>query len=197
MGARVSVRIRYERRSHLVLLLTLALVVAGSLGYLAWSGPQAAASTSLSPLVTAASMRQYYVTKTTHPAAEATTACAAGYHMASLWEILDTSNLRYNTTLGYTYMRHGKGPPTEVAGWVRTGYISATHGTPGQINCSAWTSPSLTEWGTRVWLISDWTSAGDIHVWQGLIAACGTSARVWCVEDYSHTTYLPLTVKNF
>jgi hypothetical protein len=46
--------------------------------------------------------RKFYVTKTTHSGAQALSACAEGYHMASLREIFDTSNLRYDTELGGT-----------------------------------------------------------------------------------------------
>jgi len=54
--------------------------------------------------------KSYYVTKTSHDGSEALTACAEGYHMASLWEIFDTSNLRYNTQLGATAPRFGSRP---------------------------------------------------------------------------------------
>src|SRR5512133_3687902 len=62
----------------------------------------------------------FYLTKTSHNGAEALTACAAGYHMASFWEIRDPSNLRYNTAYGYKTDDSGLGPPT-AGGWIRTG----------------------------------------------------------------------------
>jgi hypothetical protein len=37
----------------------------------------------------------FYLTKTKHNGAQALTACAAGYHMPSIWEIHDPSNLKY------------------------------------------------------------------------------------------------------
>ena len=40
--------------------------------------------------------------------------------MASLGEIHDTSNLRYDTDLGLTLADSGFGPPI-VFGWIRTG----------------------------------------------------------------------------
>jgi hypothetical protein len=46
--------------------------------------------------------RKFYVTPTLHDGAHALSACATGYHMASLWEIHDTSNLTYDTDLGVT-----------------------------------------------------------------------------------------------
>ncbi|MFX1355393.1 MAG: hypothetical protein ACFFGP_15680, partial [Promethearchaeota archaeon] len=111
MSARVSLRIHYERRSHLVLLLTLALLTATFLGYLLWAQGEAAAFGVQGPLTTSALMRQYYLTDTPtgFTGADADTACAAGYHMASLYEILDTSNLKYNTDLGQTREDSGEG----------------------------------------------------------------------------------------
>ena len=44
--------------------------------------------------------RSFYLTKATHKGFAGETACALGYHMASLWEIHEPSNLSYNTTLG-------------------------------------------------------------------------------------------------
>ena len=43
--------------------------------------------------------KSFYLTKTSHNGSQVLTACAEGYHMASLWEIFDTSNLRYDTAL--------------------------------------------------------------------------------------------------
>ena len=43
--------------------------------------------------------RKYYLTLPQFEGDQVLTACARGYHMASLFEILDTSNLRYDTTL--------------------------------------------------------------------------------------------------
>ncbi len=56
--------------------------------------------------------RKFYLTKTLHTGAQALSACATGYHMASLWEIHDPTNLRYNTELGFTSgSDSGFGPP--------------------------------------------------------------------------------------
>jgi hypothetical protein len=195
MGARVSLRIRYQRRSHLVLLLTLALVTAAFLGYLA-SG-SADASAPRVPLASSASIRQYYLTTSTHNGAGARTACAAGYHMASLWEILDTSNLKYNATLGVAGDDSGQGPPTVGGGWVRTGYYSSGSTTPGEGNCNAWSSSSASDYGTGAWLEYDWTLPQDVHVWHVGNKRCSAATSVWCVEDYIKGIYLPLILKNY
>ncbi len=166
-----------------VILLTLALLATAFLGYLALSREQAAASTPPAPLAAAPSMRQYYLTPTKVPGGEALTPCAAGYHMASLWEILDTSNLKYNTSLGATRDDSGQGPPSGIAGWVRTGYAGHTEEAPGRSNCNNWTSSDILDQGTWAMVPYDWSSAQDIHMWDVNDFACSIYANVWCVED--------------
>ena len=167
----------------LATLLTLTLLTAALLVTLVWGRGEAVASNPQVPPAAYASMRQYYLTgSAVSDATQALNACEAGYHMASLWEILDTSNLKYNATLGYYQQDSGSGPPTVWMGWVRTGYNSNNGSTPGQANCSNWTSTS--GWGTYVGLPSNWTSgAQDMHVWNVGVTSCGSPARVWCVED--------------
>lgn len=175
----------------LVALLALTLLVAALLGYLAWSQDEVAASGSQAPLdhardrplALSTGMRQYYLTTDNYDGSEALTACADGYHMASLWEILDPSNLKYNTTLGYTRADSGQGPPTDALGWVRTGYVSDTSMTAGQANCNTWTSSESGHNGTRAFLPSDWTVVKDIHVWTVWTFWCDFGFQVWCVED--------------
>ena len=62
-------------------------------------------------LASSAGMRQFYLTEAVVQGDQPITACAAGYHFASFWEIADPSNLKYNTTLGYTWSDSGQGPP--------------------------------------------------------------------------------------
>jgi len=126
----------------LVVLLALALLVAALLGYLAWGQRDAAASGSQAPLdhaqakplAASSGLRGYYLTQSTYQGNETLTACASGYHFASLWEILDPSNLKYDTDLGMVRDDSGQGPPSYVEGWVRTGYYSSTSSTPGYGN---------------------------------------------------------------
>lgn len=169
----------------LVALLALALLVVALLGYLAWGRDEVAASGPQAPLAQSSGMRQYYQTLDRYYGDEALTACASGYHMASLWEILDPSNLRYNSELGYQRGDSGQGPPTAWGGWVRTGYSSYyTSSTAGWANCDAWTSDDSDYWGTYVSLYRDWDStARDIHVWNAGTYRCNTHYPVWCVED--------------
>jgi hypothetical protein len=203
MSWRVSLRIHYDRRSGLVALLTGVLLLVALLATLAWGQREAAASSPRAPLVYArdrplaasTSMRQYYLSGPILNATYALTACANGYHMASLWEILDTSNLKYDASLGVFQGDSGSGPPTVWQGWVRTGYGSDNSSTAGVANCMAWTSTSGE--GTTAGLPANWTGGlEDIHVWAVSTASCaGPGGRVWCVEDT--IIYLPLIMRNY
>ncbi len=201
MSARVSLRIRYERRSHLVLLLTLALLTAAFLGYLLWAQEEAAASGTQAPLTASAVMRHYYLTEWPHDGSQADEAgvCEPGYHFASLYEILDTSNLRYNADLGWTAADSGQGPPTGLVGWVRTGYDSSGSDTPGQGNCDNWDSNAEGVYGAKASLPHYWPLPPDMFVWEVSTGTCNNFGWVWCVEDYlvPKMIYLPLVMKNY
>ena len=125
--------------------------------------------------------RQFYLTRSLFQGDEALTACAPGYHMASLWEIHDVTYLRYNTALGSTQADSGLGPPS-AGGWVRTGFVDGGAATR---NCRAWTSSSddhdgsigqigNAEWNVPAVVITPWVS--------GLLD-CSEEAPVWCVQD--------------
>jgi hypothetical protein len=140
--------------------------------------------------VPAYSMRQYYLSQTQVVGSAALQACATGYHMASLWEIHEPSNLKYNTKLGVTTTDSGFGPPTYdngmYLGWVRTGYRSYNPDTPGEGNCDAWTSTD--GWGTTVFLPSSWSGNApsfDISPWWNPNSgtSCSSQQSVWCVQN--------------
>jgi hypothetical protein len=61
-----------------------------------------------------------------------------GYHTASIWEVLDPSNLRYDTTQGFMEADSGSGPPT-ASGWIRTGRPPLGSEFSPAPNCFAWT----------------------------------------------------------
>lgn len=127
----------------------------------------------------------YYLTKRAYNGSQALTACAAGYHMASMWEIVDPSNLQYNSTLGFVRDDRGLGPVTGAIGWVRTGFSNDTSNTPGRGNCNGWTSSAAGDYGTGAYLpYTDWTIGSDLGVWQVDTEQCNASWwSVWCVED--------------
>lgn len=168
----------------LAVLLILALLTASLIAYLAWGQREAAASNQEAPLAASTNMRHYYLAAPVLNATQALDACANGYHMASLWELLDTSNLKYNTSLGVWQGDSGSGPPTVWQGWVRTGYGSYNLNTAGMANCNAWTSNSGSHYGTTAGLPANWTAGTqDIHVWAVSTWTCGNPGHVWCVED--------------
>jgi hypothetical protein len=130
---------------------------------------------------------KFYLTVSTPDGAGAYTACAKGFHMASLYEIFDTSNLKYDTKRGQTAADSGEGPPSGVNGWIRTGFSSNTTGGPGLANCAAWASALATDLGTAVRLREEWDApAGLISPWkaaEGLEQpTCVDLLPVWCVQ---------------
>jgi len=132
--------------------------------------------------------RRFYLTKTQYSGAQALSACAAGYHMASLWEIHDPTNLRYDTVLGFTTDDSGSGPPSASTpggfGWIRTGKNKFTVNLIGVGNCNAWMSASATEFGTAVSLAPGWGSNGQIvEPWEAIAFTCNVPQHVWCVQD--------------
>ena len=166
-------------------------------GYQLWNYTRVPTTASAATVKASASgVRWYYLTQGTYNGANANTACAVGYHMASLWEILDPSNLEYNTALGYTTDDSGQGPPTTRNGWVRTGYEKRLSGA-GQGNCDAWTNNS-SGFGTVAWLNCEWgDTAPSLYVWNAAIGMCDFELgyHVWCVKNNAHFIYLPLITR--
>jgi hypothetical protein len=150
--------------------------------------------------------RMFYLTKSLVQGNATLTACAAGYHMASIWEIHEPAILKYNTTLGQTSADSGEGPPTfalqntprVLPGWVRTGYSAVNLATadPGTANCVAWTDNSSSNTGSAVYLYEGWNTGlgkfpDNILPWfpytpnGGSQAGppCNVQLPVWCVEN--------------
>jgi hypothetical protein len=162
------------------LLLVLALVlVAVVVGYLAWEPARVAASGVEAAPAGSSTMRQYYLTEAGYDGANATSACAAGYHMASIWEIVEPSALKYNTDLGQTLDDSGQGPPVSL-GWMRTGNWMSYGALPGDGNCDTWTLNDAGAMGTVAWL--SWGTQ-VVHVWNASTEECDSTLAVWCVED--------------
>ena len=129
--------------------------------------------------------RKFYLTKDTFTGAQALTACAKGYHMASLYEIFEVSNLRYNTILGLTVDDSGSGPPTSDFGWIRTGQSSSASSIPGVGNCFVWSSDLSAAEGTAVQLRFNFDFQSDdvVNPWTSDAAPCHSLIRVWCVQN--------------
>jgi hypothetical protein len=169
------------------LLLAAALGIALPLALLLARGSASAADRAAP--AAAPAMRQYYLTDNTSDGNQANGAgvCAAGYHFASLWEIMQTATLSYNTTLGATLADSGDGPP-DSSGWVRTGNASGSFTTAGPANCYDWTAGGTGDWGTVARPSDDWTP--DQTTFQGWFVEtfnCSFDAPVWCVEDMAAT----------
>jgi hypothetical protein len=209
MIEKVHIRIRYDRRLGPSALLTTVLLVAILFGYLLWRPVQVVANLQTagvaqslqSTAATTALMRGYYLTKAFYTGDIPSYACADGYHMASLWEIIDPSNLDYNTDLGYTTPDSGQGPPTWLStAWMRTGYDSTGDVTDaaGQANCNAWSSAGASDWGTYVYLNDQWDVEVDVSVWRATTGLCTNELRVWCVVDrVGFDVFIPLVLRSF
>ena len=142
--------------------------------------------------------RYFYLTAADYDTDEALTACGPGYHMASLWEILDVSNLAYDRDHPDAYVQDdsGEGPPSGWNGWIRTGRNSSSSATAGVGNCLTWTSTDSGDRGTAVRLITAWeTPPGGIGTWDAGAYACSLAGPVWCVGDF-YALYLPVVTRN-
>lgn len=131
------------------------------------------------------SPRKFYLTQASHNGSQALSACGEGYHMASFWEIRDTSNLSYDTQLGFTRDDSGLGPPSGFSGWIRTGGDANEVPTVGLGNCQVWRSAASTDFGTGVRPPDIWISA-DVTViapWEAFTFQCDSHVRVWCVQN--------------
>jgi len=169
----------------LMALLTLALLTGVLLVYLGLVHEPAAASDLQATYESPSGLRMFYLTDADYDgnSADGASVCAEGYHFASLWEILDVSNLEYDQDLGATNDDSGYGPPSSIGGWIRTGYFENNDGNPGKANCTNW-STTLGN-GTTVKLVPNWdvSSIKDIHIWDVENHPCSSSGYVWCVED--------------
>jgi hypothetical protein len=132
--------------------------------------------------------KKYYLTTTPVDGAHVLNACASGYHVASLWEIFDTSNLAYDTSLGQSSPDSGRGPSSLHSGWVRTGWRQEDADSPGSGNCDVWTSADPAKSGTVVELNNQWDESPvnlnpAVNPWRAFFSPCGNSVPVWCVQN--------------
>lgn len=144
-------------------------------------------NTTGDPVLVNLTARGYYQTSALANGSGALTACAAGYHMATLAEIFNTAALRYAEEVAGAAQAadSGNGPPYGFAGWIRTGTASSVANTIGQGNCSLWTSSAAANFGTTLVLDTSWKGAApsNISPWNAVTATCDSSRRVWCVQD--------------
>ena len=134
--------------------------------------------------------RRFYVSPVGVMGDSTLTACDDGFHMASIWEMLDVTRLRYDTSRGHLTSDMGSGPPNVLAAWVRTGRGDGNQDFAGRANCDSWTSANPLHYGSFAVLQSYWNplqggppADSRLPGWQGGSASCDTNARVWCIED--------------
>ena len=130
--------------------------------------------------------RGFYLTNTNYACDQVLTACARGYHTASMWELLDISTLNYHYKHPYAEVKDdsGRGAPSYWYGWVRTGYYSSNSSTAGTGNCINWTSVSGADYGVSVRLTNNWqTALGAIGPWEATAFPCYYTGPVWCISD--------------
>ena len=194
-GRTLVINIHLNRGVVAALIAVLLLV--GFVGYLALGPGEASASPAApeapaAPATGSSGLRKFYRTSTAYTPTLATTACAPGYHFASIWELLDPSNLEYASEIpdawSGSYYDMGEGPPTGAEGWplqayVRTGYSLDVSGVRGQANCDGWTSDDPGDHGTMASLTHQWGSAEDLFVWDIGLNTCNNRSGIWCVED--------------
>lgn len=132
--------------------------------------------------------RGYYLTRDAlYNGSQPLTACATGYHFASAWELRETSNLRYDASLGLTTPDSGGGPPSNVGGWMRTGISNAApeYSCAGTVD-TVWDTNNEFATGDNMRLSYQFISNTTDYVpagWIGTRLACNTLTRVWCVQD--------------
>jgi hypothetical protein len=132
--------------------------------------------------------RPFYLTQSLHQGSTVLSACQAGFHMASLWEILSVSDLRYATEVSDAAIQadSGQGPPSDLGGWIRTGWLSNSGTIPGNANCDTWTSSGESRSGTLVKLQGTWDLPFEVDwlgPWNPAQVPCSTPIPVWCVAD--------------
>jgi hypothetical protein len=147
---------------------------------------------TLAAPVPAFQSRKYYLSKNEVTGALAKTACTTGYHMASIFEIRDTSVLQYDVINGLVAADSGIGPPLlngngHAGGWVRTGGGSVSGGFFSYNNCSAWTSSDPSQHGSSIGLTAAALPNSPTWSWiegtSNLGRSCEQATAVWCVQD--------------
>lgn len=190
---RINIRLVHNPRSSLLLMGTF--IVSFLLFNVTAASERRQSATDFVP---GSSGRHFYLTAADHSPDEALAACASGYRMASLWEMLDVSNLTYDADHPDAYIQDdsGSGPPSGWNGWVRTGRNTSGSNSAGSGNCLTWTSRDSSHYGTAVQLSSAWESApGEIGAWNAGAYQCSLSGPVWCVGEFYQVT-LPVILKE-
>jgi hypothetical protein len=137
----------------------------------------------------ASAQKLYYVTKNTYPANKALSACAPGFHMASIAELANPSALHYYYNYSQAYIMsagQGQGPPTGRDGWIYSSQYVPHSGHPFQ-DCREWTSNSSNDSGNYAWFNVMYPYAtmpeAVMLLLQTTTAPCDNIIPVWCVQN--------------
>jgi hypothetical protein len=121
--------------------------------------------------------RRFYLTPSSaYTGGEALAACDAGFHFASVWELVDLAALAYDASRGATFQDVDTGPPADLAGWLGSGNPIGTSG-----QCNEWSSSSASVAGHARFL--ELLQFHPLLRLNRFVASCDTPLRVWCVED--------------
>ena len=145
--------------------------------------------------------RQFYLSKSRLQGNQVLTACGAGFHMASRFEIASLSGVVYDAKRGVSSDDSGSGPPSASAtysstgpsGWIRTGgdaHYTRSDEPSGAAtaNCAVWTSSSHAAYGTVAFLKDRFAiENGAPAFWDGHDERCDVPHSVWCVGDFPAT----------
>lgn len=120
--------------------------------------------------------RLFYLTRANFLPNVAASACAPGFHFASVPELTTEGNLEYAEALGRQHVEAGvSAGPEWWGGWVRTGILG------GSLSCNGWTSTAPADRGAI--LAAPPHSTTNPLEWQGGQQGCGTPVPVWCIAD--------------
>lgn len=126
-------------------------------------------------------VRQFLKSMSQGQADQATAACPSGFHMASLFDIMDPSAFSY---AGTKFVDTGEGPQTQLPAWIRTGSVfSETVDIIGRANCNSWTSNSPEHFGTVASLGWDNNLTMERFPWNVAVFPCDSFLPSWCAED--------------
>jgi len=135
--------------------------------------------------------KMYYLTRDQVNGDQAIAACSTGFHMASISEIQDPSNLQHANRITTVYDSlvddPGSGPPSNHMGWIRSGVYPPS----GFVyDCDDFPNEHNVQLGTTVALHSFSVNAGPGQPtshptmwWHAALHPCNQPEPAWCVED--------------
>lgn len=124
---------------------------------------------------------RFYLSSNSVDGAHAFSACAPGFHMASVSELLQPGSLDYDSQLGFPAFDGSRGMPPATPGWIRPGGA----GNLAQ-SCQNWTSVNANLKGAMLRLDLPDSAVGTQYfgsLIEYFVANCNGNARVWCRQN--------------